>query len=217
MAGSGRVIGMVLIGLGVVVFLGAAIWAFTSLATPNSTLQASGAGLTLACALFFAAIIAGVGVWFLMQGRSETRQFADVEKEKRILNIVQTQGTVQLGQMAVEMNMPMDQVKSAIYDLVGKGLFTGYVVWKESKLVSSDAAAITHAVITGTCPNCGAPQVVGGKGVIRCDYCGAEFFLPPGTQVQAHTTPVGPPIPGAAPSPGSAPASQPQQPPTQTT
>ena len=42
----------------------------------------------------------------------------------------------------------------------------------------SDAAAINNAVVTGKCPNCGAPQVVGGKGVIRCEYCGAEFFLP---------------------------------------
>ena len=50
--------------------------------------------------------------------------------------------------------------------------------WKAGKLVSSDAAAINQAVVTGKCPNCGAPQVVAGKGVIRCEYCGAEFFLP---------------------------------------
>jgi ribosomal protein S27E len=37
---------------------------------------------------------------------------------------------------------------------------------------------IDDAVVSGKCPNCGAPQVVAGKGVIRCDYCGAEFFLP---------------------------------------
>jgi ribosomal protein S27E len=46
------------------------------------------------------------------------------------------------------------------------------------ELVSSDAAVINQAVISGKCPNCGAPQVVGGKGVIRCEYCGAEFFIP---------------------------------------
>ena len=86
---------------------------------------------------------------------------------------------MQLANLSLEMNMPMDQVKAAIYDLVGKGLFTGYVDWKAGKLVSADAAVINQAVITGKCPNCGAPQVVGGKGVIRCEYCGAEFFLPP--------------------------------------
>lgn len=189
MVGSGRIIGLVLIGVAVVMVLAAGIWVFgASSQTGGTQLQGGGAALTMGCALFFAALVAGFGIWFLMQGRSETRQFADVEKEKRILNIVQTQGTVQLGSMALEMNMPMDQVKSAIYDLVGKGLFTGYVDWKAGKLVSSDAAVITNAVITGKCPNCGAPQVVGGKGVIRCDFCGAEFFIPPGS-----------PVPGRAP------------------
>ncbi len=182
MVGSGRVIGLVLIGVGVVMFLGAGIFVFGQMNQTGTQMQAGGAALTMGCALLVAAVVAGFGVWFLMQGRSEATQFADVEKQKRILNIVDTQGTVQLRNLAVEMNMTMEQVKSAIYDLVGKGLFTGYVDWKGGKLVSSDAALITQAVQTGKCPNCGAPQVVGGKGVIRCEYCGTELFLPPAEQ-----------------------------------
>lgn len=202
MVGSGRIIGLALIGVAVVMVLAAGIWIYgASNQTGGTQLQGGGAALTMGCALLIAVAVAGFGVWFLMQGRSEASQFAQVEKEKRILNIVQTQGTVQLGNMALEMNMPMDQVKSAIYDLVGKGLFTGYVDWRVGKLVSSDAAVITTAVITGRCPNCGAPQVVvGGKGLIRCEYCGAEFFIPPGT-----------PIPSRAPQVAQAPQT-PQQP-----
>ncbi len=199
MVGSGRVIGLALLIVAVVLVLGAGIWVFGASGQGNGVqLQSGGAALTMGCALFLAAIVAGFGIWFLMQGRSEATQFADVEKEKRILNIVATQGTVQLGNLALETNMPMDQVKGAIYDLVGKGLWTGYIDWKAGKLVSSDAAAITQAAITGKCPNCGAPQVVGGKGVIRCEYCGAEFFLPPSEQKavaqQAHppTEPIPP-------------------------
>lgn len=173
MVGSGRLIGMAIIGVAAVMLIGVSLWAFTA---PG--MEAGGRTLTIGACLPVAAIMAGVGVWFLMQGRSEATQFADVEKQKKILNIVDTQGTVQLRNLAVEMNMPMDQVKGAIYDLVGKGLFTGYVDWKAGKLVSSDAALITQAVATGKCPNCGAPQVVGGKGVIRCEYCGAELFMP---------------------------------------
>ncbi|HEY0068985.1 MAG TPA: hypothetical protein VGE04_03360, partial [Chloroflexia bacterium] len=140
MVGSGRVIGLVLIGVAVVMLLGAGIFVFGQMNQTGTQLQSGGAALTMGCALLVAAVVAGFGVWFLMQGRSEAVQFADVEKEKRILNIIQTQGTVQLGTVALETNMPMDQVKSAIYDLVGKGLFTGYVDWKGGKLVSSDAA-----------------------------------------------------------------------------
>jgi ribosomal protein S27E len=185
MVGSGRLIGLILIAFAVACVAVAALWAFGTSSQPGSNLQTGGALLTVGLAVVVALVVAGFGVWFLMQGRTETTQFAQVEKEKRILNIVQTQGTVQLPMMAVEMNMPLDQVKSAIYDLVGKGLFTGYVDWKGGKLVSSDAAVINQAVITGKCPNCGAPQVVAGKGVIRCEYCGTEFFIPQG-QLQAQ-------------------------------
>jgi DNA-directed RNA polymerase subunit RPC12/RpoP len=179
MVGSGRLIGLVLIGLAVVILAGAGIFVFGQMNQSESQMQSGGAALTMGCALLVAALVAGFGVWFLMQGRSETTQFAEVEKEKRILNMVQTQGTVQLSTMALETNMPLEQVKAAIYDLVGKGLFTGYVDWKIGKLVSSDAAAITKSVVTdGKCPNCGAPLEVGGKGVIRCAYCGAEIFIP---------------------------------------
>jgi len=178
MVGSGRLIGLVLIGLAVAIVAVTAVWISFTLGPGSGQLRGGGAALTIGCAILVALLVAGFGVWFLMQGRTEVVQFAEVEKEKRILNTVQTQGTVQISSLALEMNMPLDRVKAAIYDLVGKDLFTGYVDWKAGKLVSSDAAAINQAVVTGKCPNCGAPQVVAGKGVIRCEYCGAEFFLP---------------------------------------
>lgn len=178
MVGSGRLIGLILIVFAVACVAVAGFWVFGATNQSGTQLQSGGAFLTMGAAVVVALVIAGFGVWFLMQGRTETRQFSEVEKEKQILNIVSTQGTIDLPTLAIEINMPLDRVKAGIYDLVGKGLFTGYVDWRAGKLVSSDAAAISQAVQTGKCPNCGAPQVVAGKGVIRCDYCGAEFFLP---------------------------------------
>ena len=177
MVGSGRLIGIFLIALAVAIVVVTGVWISATLGPGEGQLRGGGAALTIGCGVLIALVVGGFGVWFLMQGRTEATQFAEVEKEKRILNIVQTQGTVRISDMALETNMPLDGVKAAIYDLVGKGLFTGYVDWKAGKLVSSDAAAINQAVVTGKCPNCGAPQVVAGKGVIRCEYCGAEFFL----------------------------------------
>src|SRR5690349_333389 len=142
MVGSGRLIGLILIGFAVAIIAVAGIWVTSTLGVGPGRLQGGGAALTMGCALLIAVLVAGFGVWFLMQGRSETAQFAEVEKEKAILNIVATQGTVQISSLALETNMPLDKVKAAIYDLVGKGLFTGYVDWKAGKLVSSDAAAI---------------------------------------------------------------------------
>lgn len=173
MVGSGRLIGIIAIALAVAMLGGATIWAMS-----NEKMEGGGKSLTIGCAFVFAVLVAGFGVWFLMQGKTESSQFAEVEKQKRILNMVRTQGTVQISSISLDMNMPVDKVKSAIYDLVGKGLFTGYVDWKGGKLVSADAATLNQAAANGKCPNCGAPQTVGGKGIITCEYCGADIFLP---------------------------------------
>lgn len=187
MIGSGRIIGLILIGVGALVaVLGIAYFA------TNAAVEGAAKIFGMAFCLVPAAIIAGFGVWFMMKGATETTQFAEVEKQRKILNMVATQGTVQLGSVALETGMTLDQVKTALYDLVGKGLFTGYVDWKGGKLVSSDAAVINQAVISGKCPNCGAPQVVGGKGVIRCEYCGAEFFIPKSAQTATPAAPTQP-------------------------
>ena len=193
MIGSGRIIGLILIGVGALVAILGIMYFLTNTGT-NSSAKTLGIGFCLVPA----AVIAGFGVWFMMQGKTETAQFAEVEKQKKILNMVATQGTVQLGNIALETGMTLDQVKNALYDLVGKGLFTGYVDWKGGKLVSADAAAINQAVISGKCPNCGAPQVVGGKGVIRCEFCGTEFFIPKSAQ---SATPAAPPAQPGPPPP----------------
>jgi DNA-directed RNA polymerase subunit RPC12/RpoP len=70
----------------------------------------------------------------------------------------------------------MAQVKNYIYDLVGKGLFTGYIDWQSSTLYAKEAGAMQST----KCPNCGGVRELVGKGVVKCPYCGAELFLPPG-------------------------------------
>jgi hypothetical protein len=70
--------------------------------------------------------------------------------------------------------MSRSEFKDALYDLVGKELFTGYIDWKDGVLYARQAGELN----TGKCPNCGAPRAMAGKGVIKCEYCGAETFLP---------------------------------------
>jgi hypothetical protein len=77
-------------------------------------------------------------------------------------------------ELAIDMGISADQVKKYVYDLVGKGLFTGYVDWKAGKLVSQEASKLQGRT---TCPNCGGQLELAGKGLIKCPYCGAEIFL----------------------------------------
>jgi DNA-directed RNA polymerase subunit RPC12/RpoP len=94
--------------------------------------------------------------------------------------MIEAQGTVSIGNAAVELDVSRDQLKEFVYDLVGKGLFLGYVDWKGGKLVAQDAAQIQSAAVNGTCPNCGGQVELAGKGVVSCPYCGSDIFLSPG-------------------------------------
>ena len=95
-----------------------------------------------------------------------------IAKERKLLNLVQTQGQVNLSAAAVELNSTRDEVKQLVYDLIVKQLFSGYVDWDAQKLFSIDAAKIKG----GKCPKCGGALEVAGKGLVKCPYCGSEVF-----------------------------------------
>ena len=140
----------------------------------GTQLQSGGAALTMGCALLVAAVVGGFGVWFLMQGRSEASQFADVEKQKKILNMVLAQGKVSLSEVALELGEPRDRVEDMVRDLVGKQLFSGAVNWNDGLLYSKQAAEMKA---DQKCPNCGGQVELAGKGIIKCPYCGSQVFL----------------------------------------
>jgi hypothetical protein len=171
--GSGRTVGVILMAIGAI--LGVAILAWLLAGQSEGGLRATGLALGVVLLLILVAPFLGGGAYMFTKGQGEAKEFAEVEKEKRLLNMVLTQGKVLLPNAAVEMNLSLDKVKAYVYDLVGKGLFTGYIDWKSSTLYAADAAKIGST----TCPNCGGVRELVGKGTVKCPYCGAEIFLPP--------------------------------------
>jgi len=87
--------------------------------------------------------------------------------------MVLTQGRLAVADAALELDVTRDEVKAFVYDLVGKGLFTGYINWSDGILYARDASEMR----TNKCPNCGGVRELVGKGVVRCPYCGSELFL----------------------------------------
>jgi hypothetical protein len=157
------------------VVLAVALGAWLLAGQGEGGLRPSGLALGVVLLLILVAPFLAGGVYFFSKGQGEAKEFAEIEKEKRLLNMVLTQGKVLLPNAAVEMNLSLDKIKSYVYDLVGKGLFTGYIDWKSSTLYAADAAKIGST----TCPNCGGVRELVGKGTVKCPYCGAEIFLPP--------------------------------------
>ncbi len=167
MAGNGRIIGVVLIGAALVVEVLALLW----LAFAN--LQPAAFVLGLALAQVIALPLLAVGTYLIYKGTREVAEFAEMDKERRLLDIVQTQGRVKIADLALQMKLTRDQVQNYLYDLVGKGLFTGYVNWADGLLVSKTAGEMK----TTKCPNCGGEREVVGKGVVKCPFCGSELFV----------------------------------------
>ncbi len=149
-----------------IIALGFAVW----LGTTTGARSPGGTALGFIILVILPGII---GTYLFINGGKEEKEMKKVEIEQKILNAVETRGTVKVNQLIVETGLSRDKFRDYLEDLVGKGLFTGYVDWKGGKLVSADIAKLDMH----KCPNCGAPLELAGKGVVRCPYCGTEIFL----------------------------------------
>lgn len=175
MRGSGRIVGLILVIFGIAACALGGVWAAAEMSSENSALTMGGAALGVALVfLLVAAPCVAVGGYLLVKGRREAVEMAEVEKERQLLNIVLSRGQVSIADLVLELNSTQDQVKAWIYDLVGKGLFSGYVNWNEGILYSRQAGDIRASK---KCPNCGGEMAFAGKGVIACPYCGTDVFL----------------------------------------
>ena len=141
MSASGKTIGLILMLAGVVIFVVAAVFIGSGLASHQ--VQASGAilGIVLFGVLPLL-LLGGVGAYLYVQGRAEARELAQVRRKERLLGMIQAQGKVPLGQAMIEMKMSRDDITTAMYELVTQGLFAGYIDWNAQTFYSQDAARV---------------------------------------------------------------------------
>lgn len=169
MIGGGKIVGIILMAISAILLIG---WVGWMIAEPS----VNGGGLMLGIflALLVTAPVLGIGAYLFRKGSDEEEQYATVKQEKKILNMVLTQGQVTIGELVGELGLPRDDVEDMIRDLVGKQLFSGAINWDKGILYSVESQQLTEG---RTCPNCGSQVEFAGKGVIACPYCGSEVFL----------------------------------------
>ena len=173
MAASGRVIGIVLIGAGIVLGIAITIWIVLGMNEGN--LEGSGAalGLSLLLGLIVLPLVGG-GAFLFIRGNAEARELGEINQQRKLLDMVKTRGQLNIDDAVLELNTTRDSVQDYLHALVGRGLFSGYVDWERGTLYSVDARELSNR---STCPNCGGQLELAGKGLIRCPYCGAEIFI----------------------------------------
>ena len=180
MIGGGRTVGVVLMLISAVLLVAFGAWASVALITSETTSGGLVLGMVIAVAVL--GPVFGIGAYVFRKGTAEQTEFASVKQEKKILNMVLTQGQVTIAELVAELEAPRESIEEMIRNLVGKQLFSGAINWEKGILYSVESQDLTA---DRKCPNCGGELTFAGKGLIACPYCGSEVFL---TKRAAATT-----------------------------
>ncbi|MCA9865250.1 MAG: hypothetical protein KC410_02030 [Anaerolineales bacterium] len=170
----GKTLGIILLIGGVVV--GAIIIALMTVYRGEGSLTAGAA--TLGIVIGFLVLVLpqlGFGAYLLVRGQQEAVIAESAGNQRKMLGMIKAKGQVDIADLAIELRTGRDDIKNMLYELVNMGLYSGYINWDEGKLYSSEASELRTL---DRCKNCNGQLELAGKGVIRCPYCGTEYFLP---------------------------------------
>ena len=168
---TGKVAGIILIVSGIAVcVIGAAVFGVFTMAG----LTASGVGVGVILLGVISLPLFGAGVFLIIKSGQEGKDDEIIAKQRKILDMVAARGQVRISDLALELKSSREQVQNWIYNLVGMGLFSGYINWEDGVLYSMQASQLKDKT---TCMRCGGQVTLAGKGVSKCQHCGTEYFL----------------------------------------
>jgi hypothetical protein len=169
---QGRLVGIILIVVGFGITVIAGLW--LAVQVSGGSLSAGGALVGAGLAFIPVALLVGFGIFMYVRGGQEAEEESSMHQQRQLLDIVKSRGQVAVSDLALEMKVNVDTVKSLVHQLVGLQVFSGYVNWEKGIIYSSDAGKLREL---DKCKNCGGEIKLVGKGVVTCKFCGTEYFL----------------------------------------
>lgn len=171
--GNARIVGVILIVVGIVIGLVSLVFLGSGVASGDLTSSGAILGGGLAFLVLVAPLV-GFGIVLVVQGAKDATRSQQAQKQRELLDIVQSRGQVAVTDLALEMQVSQDEIRTMVHKLVGLQVFNGYINWDKGLLYSSDAAELREL---STCKNCNGEISLSGKGVLTCIFCGTEYFL----------------------------------------
>lgn len=169
---SGRLLAIsaIVAGFGLAVLVGL----YLTVQVSNDSLSAGGAIIGAFLGFVIIAPVLIFGIYMYVQSGREIDAESEMEQQRQLLDIVKSRGQIEVHELAIEVGVTPDKIRTLIQQLVGLEIFSGYINWDKGVIYSTDASQLRDLQ---KCENCGAPITLAGKGVIACDYCGTEYFL----------------------------------------
>lgn len=171
--GNGRMVGIVLIAVGLIIALIVTAFLFSGVSSGSLTTSGAILGLGIAFIVLVAPLV-GFGIFMLVQGNREAVRLAEAGRQRQLLDIVRSRGQVDVRDLALEMQVSQEEIRALVHRLVGLQVFSGYINWEKGILYSSEARELRELK---RCENCGGEITLTGKGVLSCRFCGTEYFL----------------------------------------
>lgn len=169
---SGRVMGFLLAGSGAAVFVvGLAVLILFKAA---ADLSIAGLGVGVILLTIVSLPLSGAGIFLIVKAGQEGKEEEIIAKQRKILDMVAARGEVRISDLVLELKTTREQVQNWVYNLVGMGVFSGYINWNDGVLYSAQAAQLRDL---HECKRCGGQVTLAGKGVSKCQHCGTEYFL----------------------------------------
>ncbi len=164
-----RLIGMILIGIGFLMAVGAGLILAVAVREGRDVLVTS-----LVAFVVIAPVVIG-GIYFYVRSGEDEEDAGDslILKQRDLMDLLRADGAVKVDEAAAALEIEIGLLRELVNQLAELQVFSGY--WVGDTLYTAQADKLRGLT---ACVNCQNPLQLVSVGVNPCPHCEAVYFLP---------------------------------------